>query len=466
MGDAAEVEPGRLNGWKEIAGYLGKGARTVQRWEKLYGLPVHRIGREGGEIVFAFRGEVDRWMTTVARDRVEDEDEPREAPPEGAPPKEAPRSDRPSRGFGPRLAAALLILGAVASLAALSRLRPAAGAGESARPPSDLVRQPASWRLANESLTVYDARGVPLFEHDFGSPLLGPVASETRVPPTGQAPVAIVDIDGDGRSEVLVRPSTSERAQRKLYCLESDGRVRFVHQPTGTRRFGEDEYGEPWLAHRVFATRGPDGARRLWAVFTHNLLFPSVLLELDPRDGSVRQEYWSNGFIHLVREDVWAGRPVVLVGAGNNDFRAVSLAVFRPDGVTGSTPAVRPGYACRDCAPGHPDLLFVFPSLCIARRGGQAGAPEVWIEKGDRLRVLVAQGDESLGLVHAYYTLGPDGTLESASTSREFQAQHALLERRGELDHPFGPRDDRDLLPVKRWDGRGFVDLPRVPVGH
>jgi len=45
-----ETEPGRLNGWKEIALHLGKGTRTVQRWEKLYGLPVHRIGREGGEI--------------------------------------------------------------------------------------------------------------------------------------------------------------------------------------------------------------------------------------------------------------------------------------------------------------------------------------------------------------------------------------------------------------------------------
>lgn len=30
-----------LNGWKEIAGHLGRGVRTVQRWE-LLGLPVRR----------------------------------------------------------------------------------------------------------------------------------------------------------------------------------------------------------------------------------------------------------------------------------------------------------------------------------------------------------------------------------------------------------------------------------------
>jgi len=63
MSNLVEPEAGRLNGWKDIARHLGKGTRTVQRWEKLYGLPVHRIGREGGEIVFAFRDEIDRWIT-------------------------------------------------------------------------------------------------------------------------------------------------------------------------------------------------------------------------------------------------------------------------------------------------------------------------------------------------------------------------------------------------------------------
>jgi hypothetical protein len=261
---------------------------------------------------------------------------------------------------------------------------------------------------------------------------------------------------------VLVRLPAADRAERRLYCFEADGRVRFVHQPTGTRRFGHDDYAEPWLAQRVFVTQGPGGARRVWAVFIHSLLFPTVLQELDARSGTVRQEYWSDGYIDSVDEATWSGRPVVLVGAANNDFRAASLAVFPPDAVTGAAPAARPAYACRNCPPGGPESFFLFPSLCLSRRTGQAGVLDAWVESGDRLRVTVAQE----GGTATFYTLGPDGTVLAAEISRELQARHALLERQGVLDHPFGPRDDRDMFPVRRWDGRRFVDLNVVPVAH
>jgi hypothetical protein len=80
--------------------------------------------------------------------------------------------------------------------------------------------------------------------------------------------------------------------------------------------------------------------------------------------------------------------------------------------------------------------------------------------------VTVAQEGASGGYPSVYYVLGPDGALLDAEISREFQADHARLEREGVLDHPFGRRDDRDMFPVRRWDGRRFVELPRVPVEH
>ena len=51
----------RLDSWKEIARYLGRKVRTVQRWEKLEGLPVRRHRHHGGGSVFALRQEIDAW---------------------------------------------------------------------------------------------------------------------------------------------------------------------------------------------------------------------------------------------------------------------------------------------------------------------------------------------------------------------------------------------------------------------
>src|SRR5258707_14147143 len=50
-----------LDSWKEIAAYLGREVRTVQRWEKKEGLPVHRQIHEKLGTVYAYKSEVDVW---------------------------------------------------------------------------------------------------------------------------------------------------------------------------------------------------------------------------------------------------------------------------------------------------------------------------------------------------------------------------------------------------------------------
>jgi hypothetical protein len=47
--------------WKEIAQYMGRGVRTVQRWEA-FGLPVHRPAGRERSAVFAIEHELDSWM--------------------------------------------------------------------------------------------------------------------------------------------------------------------------------------------------------------------------------------------------------------------------------------------------------------------------------------------------------------------------------------------------------------------
>jgi hypothetical protein len=52
----------RLDSWKEIASYMRRGVRTVQRWHEVLNLPVHHIASSPKSPVFAFRDELDRWV--------------------------------------------------------------------------------------------------------------------------------------------------------------------------------------------------------------------------------------------------------------------------------------------------------------------------------------------------------------------------------------------------------------------
>lgn len=52
----------RLDSWKEIAAFLGRGERTVKRWETERGLPVHRVPGGGRSAVFAYTKELSEWL--------------------------------------------------------------------------------------------------------------------------------------------------------------------------------------------------------------------------------------------------------------------------------------------------------------------------------------------------------------------------------------------------------------------
>src|SRR5262245_37657419 len=56
-----------LNSWKEISQYLGRGIRTVQRWEQELGLPVRRPRGKKRSAVIAIPVELDAWAASSLR---------------------------------------------------------------------------------------------------------------------------------------------------------------------------------------------------------------------------------------------------------------------------------------------------------------------------------------------------------------------------------------------------------------
>lgn len=62
----------RLDSWKEIASYLKRAVRTVQRWEKEERLPVRRHQHRSGGSVYASKPELDAWWNQKERREKED----------------------------------------------------------------------------------------------------------------------------------------------------------------------------------------------------------------------------------------------------------------------------------------------------------------------------------------------------------------------------------------------------------
>jgi hypothetical protein len=54
-----------LNSWKEIARYLGRGVRTVQRWERDFGLPIRRPAGRDRSATMALTSELEEWLSTT-----------------------------------------------------------------------------------------------------------------------------------------------------------------------------------------------------------------------------------------------------------------------------------------------------------------------------------------------------------------------------------------------------------------
>jgi len=445
------ADPDRLNGWKEIASFLGKGVRTVQRWERELGLPVHRLGREGGEIVFAFKHEITDW--SLAQDAAR-----RGEVPEATAGTTATAAARLYKRAG--LAAAAL--GLTAAVVAVFVMLYGGWPG----PPP----QPASWRVIGDELRVFGADGTLLWTRGF--PGLSPVAYAAPADDaTDPVFATIADLDGDGRREVLIGlvhdPQYFRGPDQGFVALNDDGSERFRFIPSPTVRFGTTEYRPPWLFYRMFLTHRPDGRLSLWAVFVHGMEFPTLLVELDAA-GQVRSEYWSNGYVNALLEWTWRGNPSVFVGAANNETRGASLAVFDRNHVSGFAPATDPNYRCTDCPDDTgPAEFLVFPRRCVGRaQESNANINEIWSDAGDRVHVAVTEWSPGPRPIDAnvYYWLGPDLTPERAEVSAQYRVVHQEMERAGSLDHPFGPADEAGLFPVRRWNGSTFVDLPTAPV--
>lgn len=451
----APKDPQRLNGWKEIAVHLGKGVRTVQRWEHDYGLPVRRIGRPGGEIVFAFKGEIDRWSAESGpRVQTANETEAETIEPEQAVVEAPP--ERVTSGRTRAVATAVVLVAAVLGL------------GFVWLSPSP---QPARAIIQGKELIALDVNDRRLWAHAVDFEPDATASNFQWDAQYGMRKILVTDLDADGRNEVILSTSSvGGRGPQGFRVLNADGDLRFRIEPGDTVAFGNEAFAGPWTVYRMFITDNPDGSRSIWTAFIHGLWFPSLVLETDAR-GAIKSKYWSNGYVEeIVLGDI-AGRPHVLIGGTHNDSRGASVAIFEHGTVRGSAPALQDRYKCRNCEPGGPKEFLVFPRTCVAEAlAGQATAHSLRTDNIGRLFLLAAEGHRNAAgdfPVGLWFTVEPDFNSGSVRLSIGTPAAHRELEKTGRLNHPFeGPPHQSPHAGFLKWNGSTFasVVVPTVPI--
>jgi Tol biopolymer transport system component len=247
----------RLDSWKEIADYLKRDVRTVQRWEEVEGLPVHRHFHRRRGSPYAVKPELDEW-----RRRREALTTPPSMPVNADPAPSGPPSQGTDAAVGrPRLSSwvALLILSvalgiAVAGITSSRRARPVletvrfavyppkgmAFAGGPALSPDgrqlavviqDPSGQIALWARRLDALEFRRLPGTDGANHPFWDPYSRELAffadgKLKRVALAGGAPKNLIDVEpGDHRGSWGLRDEIvfSIGPRHKLYRVAAAG---------------------------------------------------------------------------------------------------------------------------------------------------------------------------------------------------------------------------------------------------
>jgi hypothetical protein len=462
MDAAASPSAARLNGWKEIAAHFGRAVRTVQRWERDLGLPVHRLATGKGETVYAVVNEVDAWLAANERNAAIGPDLEGAAPsePDPGPAPDAPDAPGPRWSLDRRralLAAGLLVV--VIAATSPVWMRGGIGGGNG--------RIPSTYRREGRVLTVLDQSGEVMWHRTMPFEL-----AERRyaTDPKLNSPVIFQDLDGDGRTEVLFKAIGARAADSALHVFEQNGQPRFSWTYRGTKRFGETPYPAPWAVRDVVLRRRASGPPEIWVLVVHLPWFPSALVRLDAR-GRMTGEFWHPGNLSTVAPARLGGRDVLLAGGANNEFKSAFLAVVDPDG-SSTAPAGRDYYTCRDC-PVTPSLRYVlFPRTTISRElDGQAFTREITQDSAGRLFVVVEHlgfplpGESETMSALAFYMLDDHLRPLSAEVAGDYVQVSRKLERDGRLRRLLDKAAaEHELWPIREWNGSAFAPLPS-PVG-
>ncbi len=435
----------KLDGWKEIASYLGCAIKTAQRLEKLARLPVHRLpSADDGSVhlspVYAFSEELDRWQanTAAAGIPVPEPLEPGNVESRSSRTPAIIRFPR-TRGRSLWLPATLAVIIGVAAYAAVSwysRRGEESGGIQYAR-------------IEAGRLVGYAAGGTVAWKRDLPG---APLPSHDR----SLLPYQFADIDGDGAVDVLLPLLLAGKgtpSRLGFFCFDSSGNQSWSFYPDS-----------------VPALRLVPGRYRIWEYSTRIHLFRSglaVTLLLQRQDDSSSCLAILDHRGHLAGTSELGGQAYCHVGAdlnhdgfdeivvaGQNALGAPFLESLRWSAAEWSG---QRSAESADPIPCTPTAYCILPRMDVSRALGKPEAASTILNiSPDQLSVEVVILDEPHILERSYLV---DHSLKPIhlEVHQGLKSLQRKLFMEGKIDHDWS---DSEIDPLMRFR---FVPPGAIP---
>jgi hypothetical protein len=405
--------PGTLNGWKEIAGYLGKSVRSAQRWEREIGLPVHRIRTpDGGQIIYASCPEIDLWRQQQAV-----------LPPEPAVGDELPREGSPPTGetqqsisFKWRHWSAGLLLGmaigAVAMFVVLAS-------------PQDAAVQ---FEAAGHEVRALTAANRTVWSYSFGRAV--------HRSPTSRTPAVQAELRDDGASNVFVpirfaAAGAQSNESDAVVAFSNRGKLLWRVQPDVTFSDGRQTFHGPWHLRDIVVSHGVT-PERVWVAYTHHTWRPGFVVEVTA-EGEYSLRYVQEGATRALTYWPTPSGTYLVVGGAVNEYARASVALIGVDDPPAHAPrTMGPALACGGCPQGSVRALFLLaPSEILVALLRPYAEVSTIRPAGDGIRVSLDEGFGQGSVVQ----LGPDLRIKAYDRSDRYWQVHREMERDGRLTH-------------------------------
>ena len=157
-------------------------------------------------------------------------------------------------------------------------------------------------------------------------------------------------------------------------------------------KFGEEDFSADYRIYGlVVDDLDGDGRSEIVVDSFHRPNYPCQLLVLD-HEGKTRGEYWSSGqFSDIVVHDLDGdGKPEIIAGGTNNEYRSGVLAVFKPAQIHGASPQTSDEYISKGLDPGTQEFYILLPRTDVDAVGvHQEAVAAVEVLKNDRISLVM-----------------------------------------------------------------------------